>query len=318
METQPPFLFLAWAYSMLPFNKRDFGWTLLGLGVAALLIAPFLPSLDRQEEAHAFFVSDGYVKGNGVLVGAEVDGELKLALLTCKHIVTEKMLSHGHSYVSCPDVREKIFLNVPHRGFCYWELAAIPSARWHLASDSRQDFAWLILSREEVRRIAPNGEISCFRLPKDGCDLDSDICPGYALFANDMGDASALSCYSVYSPVLGDPRDPREQWFSNLYISLPGLGSCLAVTTRRRLHGPLCIVGEDVETLDAGGRQVRRFQMVAAKGDGGPNSSGSPVLVSMEGKDKSLLAGVVVACNGTGIAFQTLDKILPELRESLR
>lgn len=239
METQPPFLFLAWAYSMLPFSKRDFGWTLLGLG-AALFIAPFLPSLDRQEEAHAFFVSDGYVKGNGVLVGAVFDGELKFALLTC------------------------------------------------------------------------------FRLPKDGCDLDSDICPGYALFANDMDDASALSCYSVYSPVLGDPRNPRKQWFSNLYISLPGLGSCLAGTTRRRPHSPLCIVGEDVEPLDAGGRQVRRFQMAAAKRAGGPNSSGSPVLVSMEGEGKSLLAGVVVACNGTIIAFQTLDMILPELRESLQ
>ena len=135
-------------------NKTLKRITLIATGAAILAFALFAPSLDRQEEMHGYLRSGKYVIGNGIMVGIATN---RIAFLTCRHVIMEKMLETGLSFVDKATEGNAICINREGKGFVYETISNIDPARWHFASDSDQDFAWIVLTDSELRKIAPDG-----------------------------------------------------------------------------------------------------------------------------------------------------------------
>ena len=279
---------------------------------AILAFALFAPSLDRQEEMHGYLRSGKYVIGNGIMVGIATN---RIAFLTCRHVVTEKMLETGLSFVDKATEGNAICINRKGKGFVYETISNIDPARWHFASGSDQDFAWIVLTDSELRKIAPDGCPPFIQLPRDSHSEAPELVTEWNFVLKGIDIGSRVSVLRFFSPVLGEGSAEKLKYL-NLFLRVPFLGESIGVTTRREAtlqsrRTQLRVMSNDpINNLD----QVMPSFIIDMSGH--VNISGSPVFADQKDGVPSLI-GMVNSSTGDTTGFQTLDRVVESIRKSL-
>lgn len=286
----------------------------LCLGILAmLLIAWHAPSLDRLEEAHGFLFADGILRGNGVLVGTKIDGVDRVAFLTCKHVVTTPYLPANIAYAGEARDGYGLYLNRPGKGFRYVRLSNINPKRWHLAKDADIDFAWIVLSDEEVRMISGRNGPTYIQLQKGFMSKSEDMLCLHDFMYEGVTDGTEVETTRVLALVVGNQLDPVSCRYYSAIRTIPFTNNALALACQSR--GTLLRIGHDVNIHDYCDGNVRRRVSTFDTGSS-IGCSGSPVF-AQDGDGHKKLVGLVIGGNNDISHFQSLDFALTELHESL-
>lgn len=267
-----------------------------------------------MEEAHGILKSDRFVVGNGVLVGLEVGGKPRVAFVTCRHVITDRMIATGRSFLDRAADENYLYFNKRGWGFWYKGFNNIDSKRWNLSPYADQDFAWIVLTEDELSSFA-NGSPSYCRMPRDLFDEDSDILKASDFRTRGFSIGSPVELMHMFSPVTGE-GEPCEKFYWQTYIKVPSSAYMLANVYSE--SGSL-IKGQSpirVDNVDAGGHSSNVLDVMTMDIRAHVNISGSPVFTNLGGK--RYLIGLQVAYSADGSsAFQSLDRILPHIRDSL-
>ena len=284
-------------------------------GVGAATVAAFTlfaPSLDRQEEMHGYLRSGNYVIGNGIMVGIDTN---RIAFLTCRHVVTEKMLETGLSFVDKASDGNAICINRKGKGFVYATIANIDPARWHFAPDADLDFAWIVLTDEELRQIASDGCPPFIQLPADSHSQAPELVTEWDF--SDMGiDAgSSVSVLRLFSPVLGS-GSAEKLFYLNLFLRIPFRGESIGLTTRRNAT----LISRRINMRVVSNDPINQFDQVMpvfiTDLPGHVNVSGSPVFARQKNGKRSLI-GIMNSSTGDATGFQSLDRVIAPIRQTL-
>lgn len=289
--------------------------------VLLLIIAAFTPSIDKCGEVHGNIKAGRFLIGNGVLVGCSQDGEDKVAFLTCRHVLTERMLQTGRAFIE--DVSPDNAINIREKGkaFRYVSLSNIDPKRWLTVPDVKYDFAWMILTTEECARIfGSNGSAIYVDLVKNDSDLGFESIADI-LNACRTKDAEVEMCTTL-APVIG--RNPATAFYLPSLILIPGFGRYLALSTMddRQIVKPSVVQVPIITTSLEGMYRVARPCIQFTFG-GHVNNSGSPVFAEMKDSDKTrcVLLGLVIAGFGETMeigAFQPIDFVCSPILDTLR
>ena len=277
------------------------------------MIIWLVPSFDRMEETHGFLYADGILRGNGILVGTKVDGVDRVAFLTCKHVVTTPYLPANVAYINGARDSYGLYLNSPGKAFQYICLSNINPRRWHLAKDDDADFAWIVLSDDEIQKISGPKGPAYVQLQKSIMSKNEGmLCLRDFLLAG-VQEGSEVENTRLFSRVSGNQFDPISCRYFSLVAKIPFAEKILALVIQKR--GTLLRMGHDITLHDycAGEvcRRVSTFDIGCSIG-----CSGSPVFARDKNGSRKLL-GLIVGGNRNFSHFQSLDFALTELRESL-
>lgn len=277
-----------------------------------VVFALFAPSFDRQEEMHGYLRSGKYVIGNGIMVGIDTN---RIAFLTCRHVVTEKMLETGLSFIDKATADNAICINRKGRGFVYATIANIDPARWHFAPDADHDFAWIVLTDDELRKIAPDGCPPFIMLPADSHSQTPELITEWYFPDMNIDVGSRVSVLRLFSPVLGQGSAENLSYL-NLFLQIPFRGESIALTTRCDATLRSRRINQRVVSNDPINRFDQVMPLFVTDMPGHVNVSGSPVFA--EQKDgKRPLIGLINSSTGNASGFQSLDCIIAPIRRSL-
>lgn len=283
---------------------------LLAIFIFAFLL--FSPSFDIQEEMHGYVRSGKYVIGNGIMVGIATN---KVAFLTCRHVVTEKMLETYLSFIDKAMDDNAICINTKGRGFVYSTISNIDPSRWHFPKEPDLDFAWLILTDKERKLIAADGILPFIQLPKDSLSSSMNLITESNFPIEDIDINASLTVLQFFSPVLGE-GDASQLRYYNVFYQLPFLEKSIGITTRRNA----ILLSRRTSIPVRSNDQINNFDQnqfgYVINIPSHVNASGSPVF----GRRKdgiSALLGIITASNGAQSFFQTLDRVIPQIRETL-
>lgn len=293
------------------FARKHLAWLLLGGGMLFLL---FAPSCDRVEEAQGFLKSSQYIIGNGILLGLEVDGKPRVAFLTCRHVIEDKMLATGRAFADRAAEENELFFNNSGWGFWYKGFGRIDAGRWQKAPDSDQDFAWIVLTDDELNSFA-GASPSFIRIPKDSFDTTSDVLRACDFLAKGFHMGSSVKLSHMFAPVTGS-GGAAEKIYWPTYLKIPFSSSMVAIVYGESGH----LIGDratiNVSCEDARGIRHGQLDVLTIDVPAHVNISGSPVFASIDGRN--YLVGIFVAFSEDGTSsFQSLDRVLPYIRESL-
>lgn len=293
--------------SVLAFICR---WWIELVIAAVLLWGCFGPSIDSKQESHGFFVADGYVTGNGVLVRDYSNGKERVLFLTCRHVLTAVMLTTGRAFIDRADSDNAIYIREAGKGFRYIRFNNIDPRRWLTIDDDRFDYAWIELNDDEVKALTVNGD----RL--QAIDLESEVMPLDHSTFRTFPKGVQVAVTSLFAPVFGSgpPETKRYYWpripinFLNRYITVAHDWKASVLLINKKIKVPL-------EGREGIGFADRPQMVLDAPVH--VNISGSPVFCYFEedGHRKRKLVGLLDVGIGTDKSgFQTLDAILPLLR----
>ena len=189
----------------------------------------FSPSFDRQEEMHGYIRSGKYVIGNGIMVGMATN---KVAFLTCRHVIIEKMLETNLSFLDKAMDDNDICINTKGRGFVYSTISNIDPSRWHFPIEKDLDFAWIILTDKERKLIAADGILPFIQLPKDSLSSSMDLITERNFPFEDIDINAELTALQFFSPVLGE-GDASQLRYYNVFCKIPFFDKSIGITTRR-------------------------------------------------------------------------------------
>ena len=285
----------------------------LAIILAVPLFVWYAPSFDHIEETHGFLFADGILRGNGVLVGAKIDGIDRVAFLTCKHVVTTSYLPANVAYIGEARDGYGLYLNTPGKGFRYVRLSNIDPQRWHLAEDAGADFAWIVLSDDEVRMISGRNGPAYIQLQKEFMSRSEGMLCLRDFMPAGVTEGTAVETTRVVSHVFGNQLDPIHCQYRSAILDIQFAKSALALAHQKR--GTLLRIGYDVDIHDYCAGNVRRRVSTFTAGSS-IGCSGSPVFARTEDGRKKLL-GLVIGGNNDISHFQSLDFILMELHDSL-
>lgn len=310
---------LDWRFVVL-MSRNKLECALMGV----LLFLLLAPGCDRLEEAHGFVRSGGYTIGNGVLVGCRVEGKPRVALLTCRHVVTARMLETGKAFAEVSQEDNYIYLNKRGWGFGYAALNNIDPTRWLTVKDLKYDFAWIILNESEISRVAGSADaLSFVNIAEDGQDRSGGfVCERrFGEIVNDENTGPFV--YSLFSQVLGPANEPTKQFYFPCILRLPWVKMAWGIVTRQRAKmtsSDRIIPWPKIPTDLCGRKYETSIPAYGMKWSSHVNKSGSPVFVQVgENGEKGLaLSGIVtISDNKEFTGFQSLDAVLPDIRESL-
>ena len=180
-----------------------------------------VPSFDRMEETHGFLYADGILRGNGILVGTKVDGVDRVAFLTCKHVVTTPYLPANVAYINGARDSYGLYLNSPGKAFQYICLSNINPRRWHLAKDDDADFAWIVLSDDEIQKISGPKGPAYVQLQKSIMSKNEGmLCLRDFLLAG-VQEGSEVENTRLFSRVSGNQFDPISCRYFSLVAKIP-------------------------------------------------------------------------------------------------
>ncbi len=293
-------------------NKKLKHAILIAGTLATMLFTLFAPSLDRQEEMHGYLRSGRFVIGNGIMVGIATN---RIAFLTCRHVVTEKMLETRRSFIDKATDDNAICINRKGYGFVYETISNIDPARWHFADDNGQDFAWIVLTDDELHKIAPDGCPPFIQLPQDLYSEAPELITEWHFENNGIGIGTPVSAIRFFSPVLGEGSAEKLHYY-NVFLKIPFFEKSIGIATRkettlqsRRMQ--LRVTSNDpINHLD----QIMPSFIIDLPSH--VNNSGSPVFAISDDGSKSLI-GIINASKGNASAFQTLDRVIKPIRQSL-
>lgn len=288
---------------------------ILGFMMTIIVAVSFLPSCRRIDEAHGFIKSGKYVVGNGILVGLIENGSPRIAFLTCRHVLTAKMRKTGKSFIDESSEDNRLFLRRRNRQFVYHDMGSIEPSRWLTVSDFEYDFAWIVLSDDELHTMTGTSMPEFVDVSEDENVVDRDckiilegVFPAYGI---DVG--TRVDILTLCSPVTR-PTEKTEKYWSP-WLDFPWLFLGLTYQSSSRIvnaHIARCI-------YDDLGRGTKRPQTEILS-SWHVNNSGSPLFYSYDqhGGRHSALIGLLVSTSDAGSGFQTLDRVLPALRKSLK
>lgn len=302
-------------------SKKGCRRTFLRYGVLIVFVGAlgFLwlaPSHDRVEEAHGFVVSGKYLVGNGVLVGMRVDGKDRVAFLTSRSVVTCKMLETGRSFKDTPAEENRLCLNMVGSGFRYVEFDNIDPRRWQLSPIADQDFAWIVLNDEEIAALG--GVPNYLRLPTNPLDRTHDVAHERDSLALKVELGSDLTVTRLVAPVFGKGRAASMWYYDSMFrIPVPFASSVCAVAMQD--SGRLVARKQRVPLSKDDACGLEKYEAVVSQMaiSSHANNSGSPVFVKDAGGHFRIF-GLLVGMGDECAFFQTLDRILPFVCESLQ
>ena len=283
---------------------------LLAIFIFAFLL--FSPSFDIQEEMHGYVRSGKYVIGNGIMVGIATN---KVAFLTCRHVVTEKMLETYLSFIDKAMDDNAICINTKGRGFVYSTISNIDPSRWHFPKEQDLDFAWLILTDKERKLIAADGILPFIQLPKDSLSSSMNLITESNFPIEDIDINASLTVLQFFSPVLGE-GDASQLRYYNVFYQLPFLEKSIGITTRRNA----ILLSRRTSIPVRSNDQINNFDQnqfgYVINIPSHANASGSPVFGRRK-DGSSALIGIITASNGAQSFFQTFDRVIPQISETL-
>ena len=293
--------------------KMNFNKVVFIILIAIALFLFLAPSMDRQEEMHGFICSGKYVVGNGFLVGTSSN---RIAFVTCDHVITEKMMTTGLAFNDVASKDNAICINIKGKGFVYTKIAEIDPKRWCFPKDKSLDIAWIVLKDEEIQKIASDSLPLYLQLPTNFYANSVDIIREANFPIDGIEINSEVSSLQLFSPVTGTGDATKLKYF-NLYYNVPFFDLSLGVTTRRktRLYSQRSTIrSRSNDPINSFDRFLSGYVLNLS---GHVNCSGSPVFSkSKDGKSK--LIGIITASNGSHTFFQTLDRVIPQIRETLQ
>ena len=272
----------------------------------------FSPSFDRQEEMHGYIRSGNYVIGNGIMVGIAT---YKVAFLTCRHVITENMLETNLSFVDKAMDDNAICINTKGRGFVYSTISNIDPSRWHFPIEKDLDFAWIILTDKERKLIAADGILPLIQLPKDSLSSSMDLITERNFPSEDIDINAELTALQFFSPVLGE-GDASQLRYYNVFCKIPFFDKSIGITTRRSAK----LLSRRTAIRARSNDQINNFDQnqfgYVINIPSHANASGSPVFGRRK-DGSSALIGTITASNGAQSFFQTLDRVIPQIKETL-
>lgn len=272
----------------------------------------FSPSFDIQEEMHGYVRSGKYVIGNGIMVGIATN---KVAFLTCRHVVTEKMLETYLSFIDKAMDDNAICINTKGRGFVYSTISNIDPSRWHFPKEQDLDFAWLILTDKEREHIAADGILPFIQMPKDSLFSSIDLINESNFPSEDIDINAELTTLQFFSPVLGE-GDASQLRYYNVFYKIPFLNKSIGITTRRSAK----LLSRRTSIRVRSNDPINNFDQnqfgYVINIPSHANASGSPVFGRRK-DGSSALIGAITASNAKQSFFQTLDRVIPQIRETL-
>lgn len=288
-----------------------YNWWLEVVIATMLLCLCFGPSLDVQQEAHGYIVSDGYVTGNGVLIRDSVNGKDRIRFLTCRHVVTAVMLTNYRAFIDLPTPENAIYIREPGTAFRYIKFSNIEPLRWKTIDDERYDFAWIELTDDEINTLSSSGR------KLSAIDLDEDVALLRHASHRVFKEGHEVEVTSLFAPVYGSgPAHTKSYYWPR--IPLVFINRTISLSHNRKAK--VLIVNKDVKVEKVGREgvgEVMRPQMILDL----PihvNISGSPVFSYFEedGQRVRKLVGLMDVGIGEGHSgFQTLDAVIPLLRD---
>lgn len=274
--------------------------------IGFVLAVSFAPSLDKLQEAHAFMEADGFMKGNGVLIGRVEDGKTRIWFLTSRHEVLGPMLTTNKAFIDGAYPDYTICIRKKGCAFRYVRFANIDPNRWMTIRDVKQDFAWIELTSDEMARVTGGDGLPRY------VDLDHEVLREIDYSTAGFTVGSELRMLTTVAPVIGD-GEAWEKWYGPYRLASPGFDSIIAFPYYSRFT--LMNLRDQIElrlSAHEGGGSVSRPVHIL-KGSVHVNNSGSPMFVDCESETGSrrLLVGLMTAGARGLSAFQSIDSVLP-------